>query len=656
MNKNKIKKLAILLTVSVIITLVVSNISAFSMIGGEEKTIFEEDNINISEDNPLIIDNINIPIHSLEITTDSYNDFYTDVTVSFTDDNFSLKSGYDYNYCRQLVRSGTNAVNYFNISSYGNVGSIKIISNEAVNITSVRVNTGKPLSFSFILVLIIFVILYMSVNNIWSVKAGDRYNLIVGACGGVMCFLVIWFMAVICVQCDETLIRRIPLNVSGEDQYVQLFDAFHNHRTYLDIDFDSDELDSLANPYDRTQRNKANLHGDFWDRAYYNGKLYSYFGAAPVLTVYYPVYFVTRKIPTTLFASGILAIQCIIFISLLYGLFVKKFVGDVPAAALVLGQVAVIFGSGIFAAAAETMFYFMAVLSGVAWTAAFLYFLFKAYYTDSLKSRVILLICCGISGSLIAASRPTLLLYCAVGLIPAFGIMTSESESIKNKAIYCASVGVPLFIGACLIMAYNNTRFDNPFEFGFNYQLTVSRAQANTIKLSMIPPAVYHYFLQQPNVTSSFPYIRLASRGWDSYTRYSYAGRTMGIMTYPAAWGIAVLPMFINKKDIFRSVVLSSLGICALLMSFIDMCKAGSHYRYTIDIGFAVLLLSVIGALMLLNKLSSNESQMYKYVYFIMTAAVIATVIIGVLLIFANESERIISDYPKSVEVFRNMV
>ncbi len=655
------KKPILILFFCVFTTLVISNISAFSMIGGKERTVFGDSELDgygaqISEEMPLVLDNIDTPICSVEITLDSNKVFYTDVTVAFTDNNFSLDSGFDYNYCRQLMKSGENSVNYMNISSYGNVGSLEISCDDRITVKQVRINTGKPISFSAPVFLVVFVLAYLTVFKLWNANAGDKLDLIVRVCAGIICVLVVWFMAVVSISCDEPLIEKIPNNVSGEDQYVQLFDAFHDHRTYLDIDFDSEKMAELSNPYDRTLRNEAGLHGDFWDRAYYKGKLYCYFGSAPVLTVYYPVYIVTHKIPTTLFVSGILALYCVVFISLLYGLLVKKLVGDVPIVMLVFGQAAIIFGSGIFAAAAETMFYFMAVLSGVAWTAAFWFFLLKAYYSDELRSRIVFLVCCGVSGALTAASRPTLLLYCAVGIVPAVFVMTSKRETLKNKISCVLAVGTPLLIGAALIMMYNYKRFDNPFEFGFNYQLTVSRAQANTIKLSLLPAALYHYFFQQPSVKSSFPYIRLTSGGLDSYTRYSYAGRTMGVFTYPVSWGVSLLPVCIKKGESFRSLLLLSMTGSAVLMSFIDMCKAGSHYRYTVDIGFVILLTAVICMFMLINKLEKISVKAYIFSFVLFAALTFANIVLGVLMIFANESERMISEYPEAVELFRGVM
>ena len=51
-----------------------------------------------------------------------------------------------------------------------------------------------------------------------------------------------------------------------------------------------------------------------WDRAFYNGKYYSYFGLAPLFMVYYPVYWLTGMLPTTAFAGFLLAAFAVVMI------------------------------------------------------------------------------------------------------------------------------------------------------------------------------------------------------------------------------------------------------------------------------------------------------------------------------------------------------
>ena len=73
--------------------------------------------------------------------------------------------------------------------------------------------------------------------------------------------------------------------------YFRLFDAFRKGRVSLDIKADP-LLATLDNPYSPTEWHKvgASVH---WDHAYFEGKYYAYYGAAPVLLVMFPVYWLS---------------------------------------------------------------------------------------------------------------------------------------------------------------------------------------------------------------------------------------------------------------------------------------------------------------------------------------------------------------------------
>ena len=648
-------RLAIVLAAALVLELLIANFSSLAVIlgGAEKKEIdmisqFGSASVDVSDDEPAVIKDVDIPLKNIRLTLESGSFKYVNVTAAFTDDNFRLDGGYDYNKAKKLMGAGDECVNCMALSSYGSVGSVKLTADKNVKITAIAFNAPAPFAFSMVR----FLLIAAAIGGVMFGLLDKRYDpnkpLAVRVCALVMCLMVIFTAAVINAECGEPMLDTIPSTADKQDQYSQLFEAILDGHVSLDIDYDTELLDSLNNPYDRSERNENNLHGAFWDRAYYDGNFYCYFGAAPIFTVCFPVKLLTGKQPTALLMSAFLCLYCVIFISLLYELFLRRFCKDVPLVLAVLGLPALLFGSVIFAVAVEAQFYFIAVLSGIASTAAFLYFVFAAYFSKELCKRVVLLALAGVSVVLIAASRPTLLLYCFVAIVPALDIFTDKKEALKSKLIYTAAIGVPVVIGAVLIMVYNYVRFDNPLEFGFNYQMTVSIAKANTIKLSMIPAALYHYFFQQPAVKSSFPYIRIESGAFDSYTRYNYAGRTMGIFTYPAAWGVFLLPFTLTKAEKLKRRVLLSLTGAAVLMAFIDMCKAGSHYRYTTDIAFIMLLVGLTAIFDLAARLKNTTPYTYKAFICLAAAVLFITIIIGGLFVFANEAETMICNYPEA--------
>ena len=675
-KKKRTVKIIVLIVVCIFAECLISNYSALSIIfsGAEEVNVdFESPNVSSSgaiyintgdkitlNDSNILISDLNCELKNicLVLSGDYYE--YVHLDISYLDDNFAYEEdGYDYNTSYVLMYSGINEKNYFNVNSFGKVKSLKInVGDVDNNLTISEISLNKPPEFSFhflrfaIILISVFVIAY----GVWNFTLEDNDYLFMKLLTAVMCLVVfLGFMMLVNHQDVKFLDEYPSENYSGEDQYRQLFESFKKGQLNLDLDYDVSKLEALGNPYDRSERNAKDTTGNFWDRAYYNGNFYSYFGVAPVFTAYYPVNILTGKVPTIEFANTLLCIYAVIFISLLYIEMIKRFCKDVPLVLAVLGQIALLFGSAVFAAAFEFQFYYMAVISGVTWTAAFLYFLLKAYYESSFKKRIALLVLSGVSVVLIVASRPTLIFYGVAALVPAVFILASKEETLNRKITYVVSIGTPIAIGAVIIMIYNYKRFENPFEFGFNYQLTVSIAKANTFSLAMIPAAFYHYFIQQPNINTKFPYIELKAKTLDTYHRYNYTGRTMGIFNYPITWGFLLTPIICRRRDKFKTAFIITFAAAAVVMAYIDMCKAGSHYRYTVDILMPVILVSLVVIFDCLNILKGLSKKVYLISYVFTLIAMFTTIYVGYLLMFANEKHKLINDYSFVGHLLQNL-
>ncbi len=653
----------VIIAVCVILEILISNRAAISLAGSEYNLValseaassdisasYSNGQLKINKGTVEFFD-IDTEMKNLCVTL-SGKDKYIPLTVAFTDDNFAFKDGYDYNKGTFKVLVGDEEKNYLNLNSFGNVKNLRLdFGDEKVTIDKLELNKKPEFSFNILRFVIIAAVCFIVKYGLWKIKFDNKnhsYAIMVSA--AVLCAVILISFGILSVGNAKLNVLSVypNLEISSADEYEQLFDAFKKGQLNLDIDYDTSEFENLDNVYDRSERNEYDLHGDFWDRAYYNGKFYSYFGIAPVFTVYFPVYFFTHKVPTTEFASTLLCIYAVIFISLLYDTIIKKMCRKVPLLLVLLGYITVIMTSGIMAVMCENKFYYIAILSGIGSVAAFLFFLLKAYYSDSFKKRNIFLIMTGISVVMIVASRPTLLLYALVAVVPAVFVFKNKKESIYQKMIYIVSIATPVLMGAVLIMLYNYLRFDSPFEFGFNYQLTVSIAKANTITLGMVPAALYHFYIQQPKIHSSFPYIEIKTYALDSYSRYSYAHKTMGVLNYPIINAVFLYPFAVNKdkKDRFKKYFTIAVIACAVLLSFIDMCKAGSHYRYTIDILFTLVIAALIIVFELLAKIEEIMPKKYSRAY-ILTAVIMGiSISLGYLMIFANENNFLLDNFP----------
>ena len=679
MNKTNMKKSIIKIIVLIVVCFtaecIISNFSAISL----KMSNAEEYDVNLSSGNieltgekalkkdgsilikngTLLIKDLNHEMRNICVVLSGDYYEYTDVDISYLDDNFSYEDGYDYNLSYDLMYVGAEESNYFNVKSFGEVKNLKLAfwnTKDAITISKIIINKAPEFSFSFVRFDVLVLTALVLGFGLWKLTIEKNDYFLLKIFTVILCLGVCWCFTMIKGNEDIEPLDDYPsIHYSDEDQYTQLFESFKKGQLNLDLDYDVKKLEALDNPLDRSERNAKDATGSFWDRAYYKGKFYSYFGVAPVFTVYYPVNIITGKVPTVYLVSALLCIYAVIFISLLYIQLIRRFCPGMPMVLAFLGQAALVFGSAIFAAAFEVQFYYMAVISGVTWTAAFLYFLITAYYESNIVKRIIYLVLSGVSVVLIVASRPTLLFYGVVALVPAIFIMISKDETVKRKISYVSAIGVPVVIGAVLIMIYNYKRFENPFEFGFNYQLTVSIAKANSFSLSMIPAALYHYFFQQPNIKTKFPYMEIKSKTLETYHRYNYTGRTMGVFNYPITWGFFLTPVIYRKKDKFKTAFIITFAAAAVLMAYIDMCKAGSHYRYTLDILFPIILISEIVIFDILNNLKQFSGRLYKIGYVFTAIAMMCTVYIGYLMMFANERNKLLEELTVVGRILQNL-
>ena len=635
------------------------DISAFEAYDNSTKAKYEDDILTV-EKGKILFKEIDAEMKSISITTVGKDERYQEIDIAFTDDNFAFKDGYDYNKTTATLYCTDDTQNYVNISSFGKTKDLRIdfgTEGKKTSISSITINKPQAFHIGIIRLALLMCAALIIKTGFWKNKIDDNYkNYFRAAIAGVLIAVCVVNGAM--TGGNETAEKQYlkkydPKNAT--DQYEQLFYAITEDHFDLSINYDTEKLDALDNPYDRSERNEKKLHGDFWDRAYYKGHFYSYFGPAPIFTVYIPINIFTGKVPAAPLVSSILAMYAVLFLTLLYALIIKHFCPDTPAVLAMCGYVALIFGSTLFAVAAENMFYFFAVMSGIGWTAAFMYFVLKAYFVQETKNRIIMLVLAGISVSMIVASRPTLILYAFVGLVPAVYLLKDDTVTKKNK-IYCvAAAAAPILIGAVLIMSYNYARFESPFEFGFNYQLTVSIAKANTVTIDMLPSCIYHYYFQQPDFSTNFPYITIRQKALNSYPRYNYNGRIMGVFSYPVTLGLFLLPFSDRKKNKFKHTFILTLAGIAIVLSFIDMCKAGAHYRYCADVLAFFILVSLVMIYEVLDRIKQISNRSYGCAYALAVLSMFVSALMGYYLIFSNESRSLMKNYAHAVEFIKSL-
>lgn len=209
----------------------------------------------------------------------------------------------------------------------------------------------------------------------------------------------------------------------------------------------------------------------------------------------------------------------------------------------------------------------------------------RACDTQKYARQLLLFVLCGVGTVLTVASRPTLVFGALLLAPPFIGLLAQRGLTRRRKAGCVAAFAVPLCIGAALIMVYNQLRFGSPVEFGATYQLTVSNVAANTLSLSLLPAAIYHYFLQPLEPIKRLPFLQPAYVVLDNYGRYLYADRTVGALLFPHLCGsLIALPGTAKRTDPVKRWMLILTPVLALTAAFCDLCLGGAHIRYAADV------------------------------------------------------------------------
>lgn len=419
-------------------------------------------------------------------------------------------------------------------------------------------------------------------------------------------FLLVAVLLVLSLFCvrdvpRETVDLRAE-DITWQSHYIKQFDAFLKGQLHIDIE-PSEELAALENPYDPAAREGVFF---LWDHAFYGGRYYSYFGAAPLLTAYLPVYLATGELPNDALACMMLAVFAVVFSSLAYREAVLVFCKKVNIFVFLAGLCAFNAASGVHADVFCADVYYIPVLCALGCSMAFAFFALRAVRKSGTAERRLLLSLAALSLVLAVLSRPTAALMCAA-LVPVLcaRIFGKSGESARKKIRTASFFLVPLALGAGLVMWYNAARFSSPFDFGEKYQLTVSDVSRNTLDAKFAFSALYSYFIAPFWGTDAFPYIKMQCNIiLPDGSRYVYGDLYVGALAFALPAAVMLCPRLarLRREDGRGDRVHSAFALCAaalaLAVAFADFCRGGVNMRYIYDI---VPMLSLCGATVLMG-------------------------------------------------------
>ncbi len=585
------------------------------------------------------IDNINKEIGTIKLNIDTnrpieYKIYYTDETSAEYRD---LPS-------KTLVNEIENSKSiptYLSGTSKKILVELKIPANTTFKIDSIELNSNIEFNFNIVRVLLLFLgwfFLYAMKNfeefNIPYTKKNKLQLLVIIYVTLLAIWLVYWIT-------DTSLIKTEDKTNDYITPYMgQAVDMVLDGKVYLEQE-PSKELMNLSNPYDNTLRNAENV--DYvWDMAYYNGKYYVYFGILPVLTVMAPYKFITgdyMELNTVVF---IFATLTIIFIMKSIMLIFRRWFKDVPFKFLILFFVAVISGGIIMWICRRPITYEVAIISGYYLVIQGIFFILKTIEKQKVNYIYMCLAC--LSLALAVACRPNLLIASLLIVPVLLKIFINNIKNRENILKNILVVAIPYGIVGISLMLYNYVRFDNIFEFGAQYQITVNDMRNLGNRIMTIPIGLISYLFKIPTIISQFPFAQIS---YDTITFYGYywsSAMAGGIFILsPICFALFLIPKIRNKinKELFFVIIM--LSLVGIIICILDIVLGGNSQRYAADYAWMFLFAGMM-TIMAIYQIIKNE-KIKHYIYKVTLVLVVFSGIINFLLGGVQSEDNYLKSY-----------
>lgn len=188
-------------------------------------------------------------------------------------------------------------------------------------------------------------------------------------------------------------------------------------------------------------------------------------------------------------------------------------------------------------------------------------------------------------------------------------------------------------------MIYNYIRFENPFEFGSKYQLTVINMGALKNRIFAVPTGIIANIFSIPNFIPDFPFITNHNKLLDFYGYYYIENMIGGLFIIAPICFMNFFVIKANRKTQNKELktIINSLIIVGSLIAIISIMMAGSNQRYLIDYAWMFILSGILIFIILFNSFKSDETK--NILKKMIATLTIFTFIIGILSGVVSEKE-----------------
>ncbi len=444
---------------------------------------------------------------------------------------------------------------------------------------------------------------------------------------------VIIFVVMVAV----TLAITLPMSLNwvwNEDswghhgQYEKLTEALLDGHLYMDYEVDP-KLMQLGNPYDRGQREAYGVHYEF-DHAYYEGHYYMYFGVVPVIILFIPLKLLGITITGT-DCTQIMAAGAVAGLFALFYILYKKYAPKLPLATY-LTTASAVSGISLWYAIKYPSLYCTAITSGVCMAIWGVYFCFKAFVLDTEFKKTVLHAALGASfAALVFGCRPTIgfVSLFFIPIIIQYAKKNYTKFSWKQRGQVVAAFAIPYIVVAVLLMIYNYARFDNPFEFGQTYQLTLvdqsffmdDKPMFGEGWLAEYWNDVLFYLVENKPLSKVFPYLQ------EQGLLILFPMLLLGFAAFRSVKQQKTTESFVKG---LCSTILGTVAIIILMQS---RWAPYEHRRYSMDFSFMFGILMMLGVCRIFM---DAEETKYKKLNWLVSLVSVGACIVTFLLFYTT--------------------
>jgi hypothetical protein len=474
------------------------------------------------------------------------------------------------------------------------------------SINSIEINKPIPFNFNVSRILLLFI----TASFIYALINEDFFNKVF--CNSqsqknTILYITLFFIAI------EIIVTGGMIYRNSSDVYSKEYvDALLKGQAYL-LDEPSQELKDLTDPYDYGVRKQ--ISNFKWDTVLYNGKYYVYFGILPALVFFVPIRILGFNLSTSVL-TAILTILSIIVTTKFFIVIIQKWYKNIAFKYVVLLLLFFLFNNRILWVISRPQFYEMIVMSAYFFVMLGMYMIIKSDLLIDYKNVNWKFLFFGCLFLALAVSCRPLALIVSILILPDLIKLLKYSikEFKQNKKIitnFILFVFLPYVTIGLLLAIYNYVRFDNIFEFGDSYQLTVTNIKNMKNSFTRILLGLRKFLFDMPIITDQFPFI-LSNTYRPEYQGIYYIDKTGG-----GIFTIGILPFVIFllpfiQKDMRKEynkirLFIYNMLLIAMFMILTFLSKYGVSGRYMLDICWLFNLSSVLIILFIYSKIKDNE-------------------------------------------------